>query len=307
MTRKITIASAQMGPIARADSRPQVVARLMELLREAHGRGARLVVFPELTLTTFFPRWHLTDPEEINAFFEREMPGPETRPLFELAEELGIGFYLGYAELDGTQRYNACVLVGPDGKIIGKYRKIHLPGWDAPQPHLQAQHLEKYYFKPGNLGFPVFRAMGSTIGMAICNDRRWAETYRVMALKGAEIILLGYNTPNDHTGNFDFDNLTSFHHQLSVTAGAYQNSTWVVATAKAGLEEGSSMIGDSMIVAPSGQIVAQAVTTGDEVISASCDLDMARLYRQTIFDFSRHREPQEYRIIAEQKGPLPTE
>jgi predicted amidohydrolase len=309
MARSLLVAAAQMGPIARTDSRRKVVRRLIALLEEAHGRGAELVVFPELTLTTFFPRWHLTDPAEIDAFFETEMPGPETQPLFEAAKRLNVGFYLGYAELDiaedGKKRhFNTSIIVDRVGKIVGKYRKIHLPGYDRPQPHLKAQHLEKYYFLPGDLGLPTWRTMGAVMGMCICNDRRWAEVYRVLALKGAEMVVLGYNTPNDHTGVYEFDSLTEFHHELAVRAGAYQNSIWVVATAKSGNEEGSALIGQSMIVAPSGQIAAMAASTGDEVITARCDLDMAALYRRTIFDFARHREPREYRLIAERKGPV---
>ncbi|MBB4122601.1 N-carbamoyl-D-amino-acid hydrolase [Martelella radicis] len=308
MSRLIVAAAAQMGPIARSDTRKTVVERLVGLLGEAASRGAELVVFPELTLTTFFPRWHMTDPAEIDAFYETEMPGGETRPLFEAAKRLKIGFYLGYAELvveNGVQRrFNTSILIDRDGEFVGKYRKIHLPGWDTPQPDMASQHLEKYYFEPGNLGFNVFKTMGTRIGMAICNDRRWPETYRVMALKGSEMILVGYNTPDDHTGNFDFDSLTQFHNQLSIQAGAYQNSNWVVATAKAGREEGSNLIGQSMIVAPSGQIVAMATSTDDEVVAARCDLDMAALYRKTIFDFARHREPDQYRLIVETKGPV---
>src|SRR5579863_3993794 len=98
MSRKLRAAVAQMGPVHLADSRAAVVRRLIALLREAHGEGARFVVFPELALTTFFPRWWMTDQGEIDKFFEAQMPGPETQPLFELARELDIGFYLGYAE-----------------------------------------------------------------------------------------------------------------------------------------------------------------------------------------------------------------
>src|ERR1700735_4179459 len=99
MPRKLRAAVAQLGPIHLADDRKAVVKRLIALLREAHYCGAKFVVFPELALTTFFPRWWLTDQAEVDKYFEREMPGPETRPLFDLAKELGIGFYLGYAEL----------------------------------------------------------------------------------------------------------------------------------------------------------------------------------------------------------------
>jgi predicted amidohydrolase len=306
MTRQIIVASAQMGPIAREEPRQSCVARMVDMLREAHGRGARLVVFPELALTSFFPRWMISDQQELDAWYEEAMPGPATRLLFETAAELEVGFYLGYAERvqeGGRTRYfNTSVLVGPDGRIIGKYRKVHLPGHDAPQPGRAHQHLEKRYFEPGNLGFPVFEGFGGRIGMLICNDRRWPEAYRVMGLQGVDLIALGYNTPIDHTGHGDIDALTSFHNHLSMQAGAYQNASWVVGTAKCGREEGSMMVGQSVIVAPSGEIVAMAQTLEDEVITAKADLDMGMRYRETIFDFARHREPASYGLIVERKG-----
>src|SRR5258708_29877278 len=150
MARVLTVAAAQLGPVHRADTRASVVARLVGMLRQAHRAGATLVVFPELALTTFFPRWWMEDQREIDAFFEREMPNAATRPLFEAAAALGIGFYLGYAELtqEGgeTKRYNSAILVGPDGRTIGRYRKIHLPGHAEHLPDAPLQHLETRYF-----------------------------------------------------------------------------------------------------------------------------------------------------------------
>src|SRR5260370_32074483 len=146
MTRVLTVAAAQLGPVHRADTRESVVARLVALLRQAHQAGAKLVVFPELALTTFFPRRWMEDQREIDAFFEREMPNAATRPLFETAAALGVGFYLGYGELTTeageTKRYNTAILVAPDGSILGRYRKIHLPRHSehlpkAPLPPLQ--------------------------------------------------------------------------------------------------------------------------------------------------------------------------
>ena len=189
MSRFINLASAQMGPIARDETRTSCVNRLIAMMREAKSRGAELVVFPELALTSFFPRWVIDDEAELDAWYEREMPGPETMPLFAEASRLGVGFYLGYAELavEGNvkQRFNTSIVVDRNGDIVGKYRKIHLPGHDAPQPGRKHQHLEKRYFEPGNLGFPVWRAFGGVVGMCICNDRRWPETYRVMGLQGS--------------------------------------------------------------------------------------------------------------------------
>ena len=308
MTRHLITASAQMGPIAKSESRKVTVGRLLEMMREAHGRGAKLVVFTEMALTTFFPRWMIEDEAELDSYYETAMPSPATQPLFDEAAKLGIGFYLGYAELvvkaGVKHRYNTAILVDQTGKIVGKYRKVHLPGWAEPLPDRAFQHLEKRYFEPGDLGFPVWRTMGGIMGMAICNDRRWPETYRVMGLQGVEMVMLGYNTPFGHLNQQPMDSLTLFHNHLSLQAGAYQNATWVVGTAKCGNEEGSSMGGQSVIVAPSGEIVAQAVTVEDEVITAKCDLDMGRIYKETVFNFALHRRPEAYSLITERAGAI---
>ena len=309
MTRIVTVGAAQLGPIARAQTRPQVVKRLLELLHAAKSHGCDLVVFPELALTTFFPRWHFERQEEVDAFFERAMPSADTQPLFDEARNLGIGFYLGYAELceeDGrTRHFNTAILVDKTGRIAGKYRKVHLPGHAEHEPWRRFQHLEKRYFETGNLGFPVFRAFGGILGLCICNDRRWPETYRVMGLQGVEMVLLGYNTPVHNPPAPEHDNLSNFHNALVMQSGAYQNGTWVVGVAKAGREEGVEQIGNSMIVAPSGEIVAACSTLGDELAVARCDLDLCNSYKSTVFNFARHREPQHYGLIVERKGAVP--
>jgi len=309
MSRIVTVGAAQLGPIARAQTRPQVVKRLLELLHAAKSHGCDLVVFPELALTTFFPRWYFERQEEVDAFFERAMPSADTQPLFDEARSLGIGFYLGYAELceeDGrTRHFNTAILVDKTGRIAGKYRKVHLPGHAEHEPWRRFQHLEKRYFETGNLGFPVFRAFGGILGLCICNDRRWPETYRVMGLQGVEMVLLGYNTPVHNPPAPEHDNLSNFHNALVMQPGAYQNGTWVVGVAKAGREEGVEQIGSSMIVAPSGEIVAACSTLGDELAVARCDLDLCNSYKSTVFNFARHREPQHYGLIVERKGAVP--
>jgi hypothetical protein len=311
MARVITIGAAQLGPIARQESRGLVVKRLLDLLGQAQGLGCDLVVFPELALTTFFPRWWMEDQAEIDAFFEREMPGPETRLLFDEAARLGMAFCLGYAELiqegGALRRYNTSILVDRAGRIVGKYRKVHLPGHAEHEPWRPFQHLEKRYFDVGDLGFPVWRALGGVLGMCICNDRRWPETYRVMALQGVEMILLGYNTPVHNPPAPEHDALGPFHNHLVMQAGAYQNATWVVGVAKCGREEGCDLIGQSAIIAPSGEIVAQAATLGDELVTARCDLDLTRSYKETIFNFARHRRPEHYRLIVDRAGAEPPE
>ena len=309
MSRIVTVGAAQLGPIARTETRTQVVQRLIALLTQGKQHGCDLVVFPELALTTFFPRWYFEDQAEVDAFFERDMPGPETRPLFEAAKQLGVGFYLGYAELveeEGQVRhFNTAITVDQSGRIVGKYRKVHLPGHTGHEPWRQFQHLEKRYFETGNLGFPVFRAFGGIFGMAICNDRRWPETYRVMGLQGVEMVLIGYNTPVHNPPAPEHDALSHFHNELVMQAGAYQNGSWVVGVAKAGNEEGVPQIGNSIIAAPSGEIVAACSTTGDELAVARCDLDLTLSYKNTTFNFAKHREPQAYGLIVERKGAVP--
>ncbi|PLX39514.1 MAG: N-carbamoyl-D-amino-acid hydrolase [Hyphomicrobiales bacterium] len=303
MSRSLIIAAAQLGPIAKDEPRSSAVARMVTLMEDAATRGANLVVFPELALTTFFPRWFMEDQAEVDTYFETEMPSTETRPLFEAANRLGVGFYLGYAEKtvddDGnTRRFNTAILVGPDGAILGKYRKIHLPGHRENEPWRAFQHLEKRYFERGDLGFPVYEALGGRIGMCICNDRRWPETYRMLGLQKAELVLLGYNTPVHYPLAPEHDHLQDFHNHLVMQAGAYQNGAWIVGVAKAGCEEGCDLIGGSCIIAPTGEIVAQCTTLGDEIVLAECDLDRCREIQDNIFNFSVHRQPDQYRLLC---------
>jgi N-carbamoyl-D-amino-acid hydrolase len=305
VARFVNVAAGQLGPIARSETRTEVVARLIALMRQARSNGCDLIVYPELALTTFFPRWYMEDQAEIDFFFEREMPGPQTQELFELSRKLGIGFYLGYAELaiehGAIHRHNTSILVDKSGAIVSKYRKVHLPGHAEHEPWRRFQHLEKRYFEPGS-GFDVVEAFDGVIGMAICNDRRWPETYRVMGLQGVEMVLIGYNTPVHNPPAPEHDDLSLFHNQLVMQAGAYQNGTFVVGVAKAGLEEGVDQIGGSCIVAPSGEIVAACTTKGDEIALARCDLDLCNSYKRTTFNFDIHRQPHAYELIVERKG-----
>ena len=307
MSRHLKIAAAQVGPIHLADTREAVVKRLIALMREAHAQGARFIVFPELALTTFFPRWWMEDPAEVDRrFFEPAMPSPVTQPLFEEGKRLGVGYYIGYGELieEGgrPRRFNTSILVGPDGKIVGKYRKIHLPGHADHKPQAAFQHLEKKYFEVGDLGFRVWRFMDAIAGMLICNDRRWPEAFRVLALQGAEMVALGFNTPTENLHYPEPPALRVHHHLIMAQSMAFQNATWLVETAKCGAEDGFRMFGHSVIVAPTGEIAAKTTTEDDEVICFNCDLDLAQNLKRTMFDFAAHRRPEHYRMIVERVG-----
>jgi hypothetical protein len=298
MERNLVVAAAQLGPIARDEPRTSVVFRLLGMLEKAAARGAQLVVFPELALTTFFPRWFMADQAAIDVFFETDMPGPATTPLFERAKALRVGFCLGYAEKiveDGRiRRFNTSILVDAGGTIVHRYRKIHLPGHAEHEPWRPFQHLEKRYFEPGEVPFSPVEAFGGQVALAICNDRRWPETYREAALRGAEMMLIGYNTPQHYPPAPQHDHLQNFHNHLVMQAGAYQNGMWVVGVAKAGKEEGCDLIGQSCIIAPTGEIVATASTLGDEVIVADCDFERCAEIRRNIFNFALHRRPDMY-------------
>jgi predicted amidohydrolase len=304
--RVINVAAAQLGPIQRAEGRDVVVKRMLALMDEAKGKGADLIVYPELALTTFFPRWYVEDQAEVDLWFERDMPNDAVQPLFARAAEYRMAMNFGYAELtpDG-HHFNTSILTDRAGNIVGKYRKVHLPGHSEFDPERDFQHLEKRYFEPGDLGFPVWRTLDGIFGMAVCNDRRWPETYRVMALQGVEMVLIGYNTPsfNSQKGS-EGPEKRLFHNRLAVQAGAYQNSCWVVSVAKAGDEDGFPLIGGSLIVNPDGEVVVEARTDGDELLVHPCDLDDTVFGKKTIFDFARHRRIEHYGRITSQTGVI---
>ena len=308
MPRVIRIAAAQMGPNQKSDHRDAILARMMVLLDGAAARGATLVVFPELAFTTFFPRW-LLEASDVDSYFEAAMPNPHVQPLFDRARALGVGFNVGYAELTPEGRhFNSAILVAPDGTVLGKYRKVHLPGSVEPRPGDRFQQLEKRYFEYGDLGFPAFRAAaawhGGILGMLVCNDRRWPEGWRVLGLQGVELVCVGYNSAayDPNGGTTEDGALRTFHSKLVAQANAYMNATWAVAVAKAGREDGSDLIGGSCIVDPNGVIVAEASTLGDELLVHDCDLDLCRQGKDKMFNFAAHRRPEWYGPITNQVG-----
>ena len=268
MSRKLRIAAAQLGPVNLADSRASVVKRLVAMLREAASMGAKFVVFPELAFTTFFPRyWYEDEKEAEKKFFEASMPSPETQPLFDEAKKHGIGFYIGYAELTEEEgkphRYNTAILVSPEGTIVGKYRKIHLPG-----------HA----------------------------DHKTGAAFQLLGLQGAEIVTLGFNTPTENLHYPEPPALRVHHHLIMAQSMAFQNAVWLVEVAKCGFEDGFRMFGHSVIVSPSGEIVAKTSSEEDEVIAHTVDLALGENLRKTMFNLAAHRRPEHYKLIVERTG-----
>jgi predicted amidohydrolase len=310
LARILRAAAAQMGPTQRSDTREHTLGRMLALLEDAAAKGATLVVFPELAFTTFFPRW-LLEGEALDHFYESGMPNPAVQPLFDRARALGVGFSVGYAELtESGERFNCAILVDATGAIIGRYRKVHLPGSVEPRAGAKYQQLEKRYFSYGDLGFPAFRAGAdwseAIMGMMICNDRRWPESWRVLGLQGVELVCVGYNSAayDPNGGSTENEALRTFHSKLVVQANAYMNATWAIAVAKAGDEDGSGLIGGSCIVDPNGVIVVEASTLADEVIVADIDLDLCRQGKDKMFNFAAHRRPDQYAVITERAGVI---
>ncbi|WP_146586197.1 N-carbamoyl-D-amino-acid hydrolase [Puniceibacterium confluentis] len=301
---KLIIGGAQIGGIQKDESRAQVIARMIALMERAHEKGVSFLVYPEMTLTTFFPRFYAEDRAEFDHWFETQMPNPAVQPLFDKAREYGMGFTFGYCELtpEGAH-FNTSIIVSPEGEIVLKYRKTHLPGHAEHEPERTHQHLEKRYFLPGDTGFGVVRNQGVIMGMAICNDRRWPESWRMLGLQGVQLVAIGYNTPSQNNLSAEEGpERRMYHHELSVCAGAYQNATYAVAVAKCGLEDGNHMFAGSIIVDPDGFVVAKAEGEGDELIVHEADFAKCDFGKSTVFNFAAHRRIEHYGLIASQTG-----
>lgn len=324
MPRVIRIAAAQVGAIHRSDSRKNTLSRLLALLDEAASQGAHVVLFPECTFTTFFPRYFFTDEAELESFFEHGdvTTSDNTRPIFDRAKELGIDVCIGFAEATSQgDHYNTCVYYHAcSGSVLSKYRKIHLPGDVEPFTEPDAvNQLEKRYFQTGNLGFNAFRVPDllprnaePILGMMICNDRRWAEAWRCLGLQGVEVVLTGFNTPGfapQMWGTSGDQNPREaraeviFHHMLVMQAHSYTNSCFSVSAARCGLDDGKyDLVGGSTVVGPDGKIIGESKTEGDEVIVADCDLDLCLPGKQRTFNFARHRRVEHYGLLTSQTG-----
>ncbi|KAL1301569.1 hypothetical protein AAFC00_005804 [Neodothiora populina] len=319
-----------MGATHRSDERPQTLARMVELLKQAGSKGADVVLFPETAFTTFFPRYLIEDPVELEFWFEHGdvTTAPQTKALFETSKQIGVDIAVGFAEAteDGEHFNSTIYYHAKTGSVLSKYRKIHLPGDFEPIGDKNTtQQLEKRYFKVGDLGFKAFRVpdlaqpttaeRGEPIfGMMICNDRRWAEAWRVLGLQGVEVVLCGYNTTGYAPELWGWDkdvapeamrDLAVFQHKLSMQGHSYTNACFSVSAARCGLDDGKhDLVGGSCITDPEGRILAEAKTTEDEIVIAECDLDLCRAGKTRIFDFSRHRRPEHYKLVTEQVGVI---
>ena len=285
MPRTIKLAAAQMGPNQEGTPREAIVERMLGLLEQAIRDGVELIVYPEMALTTYFPKKVRSD---FDQFFETEVPPKALEPLLRRAAEARMAVHVGFCEKADGRYFNTALLTDRDGRLCGTFRKIHLPGTKAPDGF--AQVFEPYYFSHGDTGYRVFDCVGARVGVAICQDRRYPESYRCLALQGAEIILIGYNTPGSPLA-LDLN-------ELCMRSGAYANLCFVVGVAKAGVEDGVELIGGSSIINPLGQVLAKAATSGDELVVARIDLDQMVPVRKR-WNFLGRRQPQHYGTVLQ--------
>lgn len=288
MTRSLTVAAAQLGPSS--PSKLDTIDRMGALMEEAGRQGVELVVFPELARSPYFAT---KVQQSWEGFFEETLPSPVTQPLFAAAHRARLHWVLPYAERENGCYYNSAALLSPEGTILGKYRKTHIPG--TVEPRWEGLNiLEKRYCSLGDLGFPVFALPQVRLGTLICYDRRFSEGYRALALGGAELICVPYNTPTFGQPR-EVGQETS---EILLRAAAMENQLFIVAVGKAGVEEGAEYIGGSEIIAPTGRVVANAQTDHDELVRATLDLDEITRLKEK-WDFLPDRRPELYQALVE--------
>ena len=279
---KLTVAALQLAFTENATDNIMAVAKLV---REAAARGAEVVLPPELFEGPYFCR------VEDEAQFQNARAvteHPSVLAMQELAKELTIWIPTSFFEADGPHFYNSLAMVGPDGKVAGVYRKSHIP--DGPG------YEEKFYFRPGNTGFRVWKGPHlSTIGVGVCWDQWYPETARTLMLMGADILF--YPTAIG-TEPHDPDLDTSRLWRRAMIGHAVSNVVPVVAANRIGTEGGQRFYGHSFICDERGDIVAEFGAEETGVLVATLDLAAAKKHRAA-FGFFRDRRPDLYGRLVE--------
>jgi N-carbamoylputrescine amidase len=253
----VKIAAVQMEPVV--GKKDENVRRTLELVEKAAAQGARLIVLPELCNSGYV----FESREEAFALAEEVPQGPTCKAWMDVARRHGLHLVAGISERDGQALYNAAVLIGPSG-YVDTFRKVHL--WAA----------ENLFFEPGNRGFPVFKTPLGRIGVFICYDGWFPESYRLCALQGADIVCIPTNwvpIPGQDAKREAMANILCM-------AAAHANSMFVAAADRVGVERGQPFIGQSVIVSYTGwPIAGPASPDHEEIIYAEANLADARRKR----------------------------
>ena len=263
-------------------SKEEAVEKHIELVGKAAAEGAKVTCLQEIFHGPYFPaeqdtKWYATaEPED----------GPTVIRMREVAREHGMVLIVPFFEEAQTGvYYNSAVVIEADGTVVGKYRKAHIP-------HVGPCFWEKFYFKPGNLGYPVFDTSVGRVGLIICYDRHFPEIGRALGLKGAELVFNPSAT---------IESLSKYLWELEQPAHAVANGYWIAAINRVGTEEPLSsgkFYGSSYFCNPRGKIVAKASDSEDEVLVHDIELDEIREVRNT-WQFLRDRRPETYDELTE--------
>lgn len=279
--REISVAAIQS---AFSDDMDRDIAATAERVREAAGQGAQVILPPELFQGYYFCR------HERDVFFERAFPvaeHPALKAMVPLAEELGVAIPVSLFEKDGPHYYNSLAMVDAGGKVLGVYRKSHIP--DGPG------YEEKFYFRPGNTGFKVWDTRFGRLGVGICWDQWYPECARAMMLMGAEILF--YPTAiGSEPEEPDLDTKDLW--QRAMIGHAVSNVVPIVAANRVGVEEDQIFYGHSFITSHRGEKVVELGRDEEGVIMATFDLDLVVKNRAS-FGFFRDRRPDLYGRLAQ--------
>jgi N-carbamoylputrescine amidase len=281
---KLTVAALQLAFGEDIDAN---IAAVSDLVREAHGRGAQVVLPPELFEGPYFCR---TEDEALFAGAKATAEHPSVIAMQAIAAELKIWIPTSFFELDGPHHYNSLAMIGPDGKVAGVYRKSHIP--DGPG------YEEKFYFRPGNTGFKVWPGPAkSTLGVGVCWDQWYPETARAMVLMGAEILFYPTAIGSEpHDPELDTSRLW----RRAMIGHAVSNVVPIVAANRIGTECGQRFYGQGFICDERGDILAEFGAEETGVIVAELDLAAAKKHRAA-FGFFRDRRPDLYGRLVEDR------
>lgn len=278
----LTVAALQL-PLGLSDEGENIAA-VAALVEQAAARGAQVILPPELFSGPYFCQ------VEDETLFDLARPTaqhPSVIAMQKLAASLKVAIPTSFFERDGPHFYNTLAMIGPDGAVMGTYRKSHIP--DGPG------YEEKYYFRPGNDGFKVWQVFGRTIGIGICWDQWYPECARVMALLGAEALLYPTAIGSEP---YDADLDTSRMWRRAMLGHAVSNCMPVIAANRIGNETGQQFYGHSFITDEWGDLVAEYGAGETGVLIAPLDLDRAARHRAGM-GFFRDRRPQLYGRIAQ--------
>lgn len=255
------------------------LAKALDMIDQAAKQGAKIIALQELFNTPYFPN-RARDPGYFS--LAEPIPGPTVNRVAAKARQHGVVILapIYEKEIVGIY-YNSAVLIGTDGEIVGKYRKMHIPH----SGHL----IEKFYFKPGNYGFPSFVTPHATIGTLICYDRHFPEGARALGLSGAELVLIPVASPRPQARDVFVKELMAM---------AIANQYFVAAINRVGVEADDEFFGSSLVCDPRGNVIAQADSNNDEILITDIDLSLVAATRNS-WMFYRDRRPDAYGILTQ--------